>query len=212
MNNHSLDPSLRKEYLTKLVLMAVFISAFFVFTAWAWNRGLSEWRPEPFDLLLLGFAVYRLGRLVAFERVADPLRRPFTETVPDHTGAGESVEPRGEGVRQALGQLVSCPICAGTWIAAGLTYFLYLFPGPARIFLMMTAAIGVAELLHCASETLSWTAQLRRTQTGELERAHRRGVEVYNAASPCHEDEPDLHASTRPAAQPSTERRPGRSQ
>ncbi len=201
---------MRKEYLTKLALIGLFSGGFIAFTAWAWNRGLSEWRPAPFDLLLLGFAVYRLGRLVAFERVADPLRHPFTETVPDHTGAGESVEPRGEGARQAIGQLVSCPICAGTWIAAGLTYLLYLFPGPTRIFLTMTAAIGAAELLHCASEALSWTGQLRRTQTGEIERAYRRGVEVYNAAHPCHEDEPDLHASTRPAAQPTpTERKPG---
>ncbi len=205
--NDPLDPGVRREHLTKLVLISLFGLMFVAFTAWAWNQGLKDWRPAPFDLLLLAFAVYRLGRLVAFERVADPLRRPFTVTVPDHTGAGESVEPRGTGVLQAFGQLISCPICAGTWIAAFLTYALFAFPGPARLFLMMTAAIGAAELLHNLTEALCWTGQLRRTQTGELERQHKRSVEVYTAAERC-EEEPAVKAvPASPLALPAAKRR-----
>lgn len=206
--NDSLDPGLHREYMTKLILIGFFGLTFVAFTAWAWDRGLKDWRPAPFDLVLLAFAVYRLGRLVAFERVADPLRRPFTVTVPDHTGAGESVEPRGTGVRQALGQLVSCPICAGTWIAALLTYGLYAFPGPARLFLMMTAGIGAAELLHSATEALCWSAQLRRTQTGELERQYKRSVEVYTAAERC-EEEPPIQPVRPSLPEPVARRRKG---
>ncbi|HEX9018485.1 MAG TPA: DUF1360 domain-containing protein [Anaerolineaceae bacterium] len=127
---------------------------------------MNVFKLSAMDLTLLAFSTYRLGRLIAYDRVMEPFRKFFTNTVPDVTGAGESVDPKGEGFQQAIGQLMCCPICAGTWVAALLTYGLYLFPGPARVFLTMTTAIGVAELLGAATEALSWTGQQARTNSG----------------------------------------------
>ena len=158
----------RGETLAKLVLIGVFLSVFalFVWKGAGLRSGLENFRPGAIDLALLVFATFRLGRLVAYDLVAEPLRRPFARTVPDATGAGDTVEPRGSGARLAFGQMVTCPICAGTWIAAVLVYGLYLFPGPARVFLVMTAAIGAAEMLHAFSEALCWSGQLARTLAG----------------------------------------------
>jgi hypothetical protein len=163
-----LSKPIRREFLFKLILIGVFLGAYALFVDWqeAWRPGLPSLGIGPFELALLGLATFRLGRLVAYDHVAEPLRFPFTKTVPDPSGAGETVEPRGVGVQRCLGQLVSCPICVGTWIAAGLVYALVAFPGPARIFLLMMAAVGLAELLHAATEILSWSGQAARVRVG----------------------------------------------
>ena len=166
-----LSKSVKQEYATKLSLIGIFLSIFSVFISRmsVWRRNQEEFNIKPFDLALLGFATFRLGRLVAYDRVAEPLRFPFTETVPDVSGAGESVEARGTGVRQSLGQLISCPICAGTWIAAGLVYGLHSLPNPTRVFLAIMGTAGVAELLNALTEALSWLARLARAIAGAKE-------------------------------------------
>jgi hypothetical protein len=119
---------------------------------------------------LLSLATYRLGHLVAYDRVMEPFRSPFARTVPDATGAGESVEAKGAGIRHTIGQLITCPICAGTWIAAGLVYGLVLLPEFTRLFLWMTAAIGLAEIVNSATEAWCWSGQLSRVRVGESNR------------------------------------------
>jgi hypothetical protein len=160
--------AIRKERAAKILLTIVFIVGFLAFTGWMFffGPGLDVFRLRTLDLALLGLSTYRLGRLIAYDLVMEPFRRFFTNTVPDATGAGESVEPKGEGFQQALGQLICCPICAGTWIAALLTYAFYLFPRPTFVFLVMTSAIAIAELLGALTEALSWTGQYSRTMSG----------------------------------------------
>jgi hypothetical protein len=176
MNSHTkkglhtdLSKPKNQEHVTKLTLMGIFIAIFTAFTSRKPKKGREKSALElkPMDLALLGIATFRLGRLVAFDRISEPLRKPFTETVPDPTGAGETVEPRGEGVRQALGQLLSCPICSGTWIAAALVYGLHSLPNPTRIFLAIMSSTGIAELLNALTEALSWTGQAARKKAGK---------------------------------------------
>ena len=158
----------QKEQWTKVVLTFVFLGGFALFTGWMilYGPGLNLFNISTMELVLLSLATFRLGRLVAYDRVMEPFRKFFTETVPDPTGAGDTVNPKGEGFRQSIGQMICCPICVGTWIAALLTYLLILFPGPARVFLVMTAAIGAAELLGALTEALSWSGQYARTMSG----------------------------------------------
>lgn len=165
--------SMMREYATKVVLVIVFLSALVAFVVFFGPDRLLQtvqsW--NVLDLSLLALATYRLGHLVAYDRVMEPFRQPFARTVPDSSGAGDTVEAReGRGIRHALGQLVSCPICSGTWICAMLVYALALLPGPTRIFLWMTAAIGLAELLNALSEALCWRGELSRAQTGAINR------------------------------------------
>lgn len=160
--------SLQKEYTAKIILTLVFLGGFVLFTAWLFIFGPGTAIPSlsALELALLGLSTFRLGRLIAYDRVMEPLRRFFTETHPDSTGAGDTVDPKGEGFQQALGQLICCPICAGTWVAALLTYLYFIVPGPTYVFLIMTAAIAIAELLGALTEAFTWTGQYARTMSG----------------------------------------------
>jgi hypothetical protein len=171
MKNDSILPvekEKRVEYTTKLTLIGIFWALFVAFTSRRpfYRKHQKELQLGPYDLALLGVSTFRLGRLTAFDKVAEPLRRPFTETVLDNTGAGDTVEPRGSGAQRAIGELLSCPICAGTWIAAGLVYGLHIIPGPTRIFMTIMGSIGFAEVLNAFTEALSWTGQAARGLSG----------------------------------------------
>jgi hypothetical protein len=160
--------SIQRERIAKIILTLIFLGGFALFIGWMLLFGPGEdvFKLSAMDLALLGLATYRLGRLIAYDRVMEPFRQFVTETVPDSTGAGESVDPKGEGFQQAMGQLVCCPICAGTWVAALLTYLFFIFPGPTRVFLIMTSVIAIAEILGAVTEALSWAGQYARTMSG----------------------------------------------
>ncbi|HBY98947.1 MAG: DUF1360 domain-containing protein [Ardenticatenaceae bacterium] len=150
---------------TYTTLSAIFLAIFGAFTL-RLRREREDLQLQPLDLVQLGFATYRLGRLTAYDKVAETYRAPFTETIQDQTGAGKTVVPEGMGVQRALGELVSCPICAGTWIAAALVYGLNLAPRPTRTFLAVMSSVGVAELLNAATEFMQWTGQAERKEAG----------------------------------------------
>jgi hypothetical protein len=52
-------------------------------------------------------------------------------------------------------------------VAALLVYGLYLFPGPARVFLTFMGVVGAAELLNSLVEALCWSGQLSRSTSGK---------------------------------------------
>jgi len=152
---------------SKLTLAGVFVGFLGAFSALLRRRD-EQVQLRPFDLVMLGLSTYRTGRLLAFERVAQPLREPVTETVPDGSGAGEAVVAAGKGWRWTLGELVSCPVCIGTWVAAGLVYGLHLAPRPTRVLMAIMSSTGVAQILTEATETLAWTGRAARKQSAPI--------------------------------------------
>ncbi len=150
---------------TYVGLSSLFASLFAAFAFYEQRRGRSN-EFKPFDLAMLGLATYRLGRMVAYDKVFEAERAPFADTVPDPTGAGETVTPRGSGAQLAVGELISCPICVGTWISALLVYGLGVLPGPTRTFLKVMAGIGLAELVNAATEFMQWNGEAARVQAG----------------------------------------------
>ena len=166
--NSKPDRSSQQEAATKVVFTVAFLlifAGFIILAARLIPLRLNS-SPSLFDFVLLAFATIRLGRMIAYDRVMEPFRAPFTKTVPDKSGVGKTVVARGTGIRCAIGQLISCPICIGTWIAAGLVYALYAFPGPARLFIIICAVIGLAEMLNGLIEAFSWSGHLARTSAG----------------------------------------------
>ena len=157
----------KQQQATYLSLLGTFLTVLSLF-------GIREQRRQgqppltPFDFVLLGLAVFRGGRLIAYDHVAAPFREPFTETVPDSSGAGDTVEPEGHGAQRALGELLSCPICAGTWVAAGLSYGLRILPAPTRLVMTILAAAGAAEWLNASVEAMSWFGQAARREVGVM--------------------------------------------
>lgn len=87
-----------KEHATKVALAGTFVGGLSALSG-VLARRRAQVQFTPFELVQLGLATYRTGRLLAFERVAAPLREPFTETIPDASGAGEAVVATGDGAR-----------------------------------------------------------------------------------------------------------------
>jgi hypothetical protein len=151
---------------TKMALTGLFMSLVMLFGSRRQPRKQDSLDLKAIELALLGVATHRLGRLVAFDVIAEPLRAPFATTVPDATGAGKTTVARGSGVRQAIGELLTCPICAGTWIAAILVYGLQILPRPTRILVTIMGVTGLAEILNAAVEALSWFGLVERKELG----------------------------------------------
>ena len=154
------DPELESRA-TKLTLISVFLGILGTFSSRLIRRE-QDLQLRPFDLVLLGLATYRAGHMIAYERIAEPLRDPFTRTKPDDSGAGDTVVAKGAGVQRSLGELLSCPICVGTWTAAALVYGLHLIPRPTRVFLAIMSATGLAEVIYALTEALSWWGRASR--------------------------------------------------
>ena len=156
------------ERISKLSLASIFLGLLTAFSARLVRRR-EDVRLQPFDLVLLGLATYRTGRLVAYERVAAPLREPFTETIKDTSGAGDTVVATGTGVRWTLGELMSCPVCVGTWVAAILVYGMHLAPVPTRVYMAIMSSTGIAQLLSETTEALTWSGRSARKQAAPME-------------------------------------------
>lgn len=153
---------------TYLTLVGTFTGLLATFSSLKQQQKALE-ELKPLDFALLGLATYRTGRLIAFDKVTQPIRNPFAQTKPDKFKAGDTVEPRGSGVQKAIGELIACPTCAGTWVAAGLVYGLAIAPKPTRLFLTIMAASGMGEILNTSVEWLNWNAQQARKHTGQAQ-------------------------------------------
>jgi hypothetical protein len=184
MNMPSQNNGEIEKQATYFTLTGLFSAIFVAFAAQYKRRHRKKLELRPLDLGLLGMATYRLGHLAANDKVLEFVRKPFTQTVPDESGAGLTVQPKGKGFRHALGELISCPVCAGTWIAAGLVYGLHLIPGPTRVFMTIMGAVGASELLNAVTKALNWSGQAARQEVGELKK-----LESEFSASPA----PELH-------------------
>ena len=60
----------------------------------------------------------------------------------------------GRGLRRAVGELITCPYCVGTWIAAGFTYALLAWPRETRLYASIFAVEGVSRLVHKGARSL----------------------------------------------------------
>ncbi len=131
-------------------LTALFSAGFGASLAWAARRGEL---PEGFsvgDVLLVATATHKLSRVLARGRVTSFLRAPFTS----YDGPGDINEinesPRGSGLQRTVGELVGCPLCIGTWVAAGLVNGLVHVPRSTRAVAATFSSLAVADFLHIA--------------------------------------------------------------
>jgi len=141
---------------SRLALSAGFVAAFttFLIAQRRSGRGLPE-RIEARDLVLLSGASFKLGRLVAKEKVAAPIRAPFTEYQGKADAPGEVDErPRGKGPQAAVGELLTCPHCLGMWIVSALTAGLVTVPRETRLVASILSALGVSDFLQVAYRAL----------------------------------------------------------
>lgn len=150
------------QRVTKIALAAAFGSAVLLFS--------RRRKVEPLtviDCATMGLAVTRLGRLTAHDLIAEPLRAAVAKTQ-QHEHYGETTEPRySHGALASLGQLITCPVCAGTWWAAALTFGMSLAPNVTRVFVRIQAMAGAAEFIDAVIEAGCWLAAAARRYAGQ---------------------------------------------
>jgi|SRR5215212_11216268 len=99
---------------------------------------------SPLDLVVLSAAAFKAARTLAHDEVTSFLREPFVE--------GEAHEGDEDPVatgdyRQAIGELVTCSRCGGTWAAAALASTQILAPRFGRLLTWSLAAAGINDWL-----------------------------------------------------------------
>ncbi len=132
-----------------LTLMGVYASAVGGAGLLARARGRSL--PDRFtagDLALLTLATHQASRLLTKDAVTAPFRAPFTRFA-GSAGEGETMEEvRGEGLKHSIGELLTCPFCAGVWVATGFVAGGVLAPRLTRSAMAMLTAVFGSDVLH----------------------------------------------------------------
>ena len=112
------------------------------------------------DFVVLSAASFKAARTLSRDPVTSFLREPFVE---GQAGAVEDEEPvRTGGMDQAIGELVTCTRCVGTWAAAGLAATQIVAPRFGR---MLTWSLGAA----AANDFLQAAFTALTTKVNELE-------------------------------------------
>jgi hypothetical protein len=107
---------------------------------------------DALDLAVLALATFKAARTISGDEVTNFLREPFVAGQA-HEG-GESPVETGD-LRQAIGELVTCSRCVGTWVAAGLGANQVLLPRFGRLLTWTLAAGGANDWLQAAFATLT---------------------------------------------------------
>jgi hypothetical protein len=100
------------------------------------------------DVVLVGVATHKLSRRLSKNSVTSPLRAPFTRYKGVSGPAELAEDARGEGVRKAVGELVTCPFCLSQWVATGFVFGLALAPRATRMAASVFASLALADFLQ----------------------------------------------------------------
>ena len=107
-------------------------------------------RPSLADVVLAGLATQKVSRLLAKDKVTSFIRAPFTR-FEEPSGHGElSEEPRGTGMRYAIGELLVCPYCLAQWVAAAFGVGWVYAPRTTRLLAAIWSAQSVADAAQLA--------------------------------------------------------------
>ena len=104
------------------------------------------------ELAALGLATFKASRTIARDEVTSFIRAPFVEGEA-HEG-GEEPKETGD-IQQAIGELVTCSRCVGTWVAAGLATTRMLAPRTGRLLTWTLAAAGINDVLQAGFTALT---------------------------------------------------------
>jgi Protein of unknown function (DUF1360) len=133
-------------------IMATFVGGLAAAGGVARLLGRDPRDHDALDLAVLGLATFKAARTISRDEVTSFLREPFVEGVAKEGGE----EPVATGdMRQAIGELVTCSRCIGTWVAAGLAASQIIAPKFGRLLTWTLATAGVNDYLQAGFATLT---------------------------------------------------------
>jgi hypothetical protein len=122
------------------------------------GTALSARGREPVprgELPVLAAATFALSKLIVHEKVETWIRQPFVDEQPG------GKRPKGQGLRYAIGELMSCTRCTGAWCALGLVGLRLHSPATARTVTTVLAASAGNDFLHSG---FSWLCARANSQ------------------------------------------------
>jgi hypothetical protein len=100
------------------------------------------------ELIPLAAATFAVSKAVARERIGTWVREPFVEE--EH-----GRRPKGGRIRAAIGELVTCTRCVGTWSALGVVGLRVLNPEAGRTVSMILASSAGNDWLQASFKLLT---------------------------------------------------------
>jgi uncharacterized protein DUF1360 len=117
------------------------------------TRGRASTDPiQGRELIPLAAATFAVSKAVARERIGSWVREPFVE---EDNGDGERQRPKGRGLRRALGELVTCTRCVGTWSALGVVGLRVMHPEAGRTVSTILASSAANDWLQAGFKLLT---------------------------------------------------------
>jgi Protein of unknown function (DUF1360) len=103
------------------------------------------------DFAVLSAAAFKAARTLSHDEVTSFIRQPF---VRGDAHSGEQEEPVEGGLDQAIGELVTCSRCIGTWVAAGLAATQIVAPRFGRLLTWSLGAAAANDFLQAGFNAL----------------------------------------------------------
>lgn len=103
------------------------------------------------DFVVLSLASFKAAKTLSHEEVTSFMRDPFVRGTA-HSGDEEPVQG---GPQQAIGELVTCSRCVGTWAAAGLAATNIIAPRFGRLLSWSLGAAAANDFLQAGFAALS---------------------------------------------------------
>jgi hypothetical protein len=140
-------------YRAYATIMGTFLAGLGAVSGLAAARNRPQFELAPIDLAVLGLATFKASRTVARDKVTSFVREPFVEG-DAYDGADEQPTHDSE-MKQAIGELVTCTRCIGTWIGASLAATQILAPRTGRLLTSVLAAGAINDFLLAGFEALT---------------------------------------------------------
>jgi hypothetical protein len=106
------------------------------------SAGRSQEPIRSAELIPLSAATFALSKLVVHEKIETWLRSPFVEE------SANGKQPKGRGMRYAVGELLSCTRCMGAWSALALVGLRMHAPRSAQVITSVLAVSAANDFLH----------------------------------------------------------------
>lgn len=99
------------------------------------------------ELLPLAAATFAVSKAVARERIGTWVREPFVDA--------EDEQPKGGRLRRAVGELVTCTRCVGTWSALGVVGLRIVNPEAGRTVATVLATSAANDWMQAGFKLLT---------------------------------------------------------
>jgi hypothetical protein len=133
-------------------IMATFVGGLAAAGGVAKLLGRDPREHRTLDLAVLALASFKASRTISNDEVTSFMRDPFVEGTAKEGGE----EPIESGdLRQAVGELVTCSRCIGTWVAAGLAGTQIIAPQFGRLLAWTLATAGANDWLQAGFAALT---------------------------------------------------------